>query len=850
MKKKIPVLVFILTLSSIRHVGYGQDTLLPKQDLGTVKFADSLRAMAFYNKGKNFALASQYDSASTNISRSLEIASEGGFLNTEATAYELLALISDQQSRWDDALENYLRASLAYAKAGDSFNEARVFKLIADKYFKAGVYKKSAQYAGQEFLLYGDSNRGKKATSAELAGNSYYYLIADSLSLKWYSIAASHYLECADSSGYLRCIEKLGSVYTRAGLYDMAYDEYNKLLSVYSRRNDYVNLAMVCNQKGFLSFRKSDLNGALDQFNLASDYSVKGGNDNFLLTDIWSNIAICHQNMGNQDEMVKCFNTAIKYAKESGRIDEVARIERILAKVYYNKSDNYHAELYCLDCIESAKKSMNLDVLQLCYKDYSAVLESGNDFAKALEYYEKYLNLRDSLNYENRLAEKEKADMLARLDDSEQRIRNEISEKEIHGLELKNLKAETVRKENELKLLQKQQELDRSEKDRLSQSLALEKERFELARKEEDINSLKQQQYINLLLLKQKDDSSKALVTENQLLEKDKLQKETQLKNEKLARKFAVGIGSLMLIAAAIILSGLISVRKRNRKLAESKREIEMINSDLELKNDQIVRQKDIIEQKNQSITDSIQYASRIQAAVFPPLTFLSDWGLDNFILFKPKDIVSGDFYWGVRKNDKIIVAAADCTGHGVPGAFMSMLGHAFLDEIVNTREVENAAYILNCLRDEVINTLKQKGATGEARDGMDVSLVIIDLNAGRLDYAGANNPLYLVRKGRLIKYSADSMPIGIHFISFTPFTNQSIEIMKGDCIYLFSDGYADQFGGPRGKKFMYKNFQNLLLANYEKPVSIQNEILDETFGKWKGDREQVDDVLVIGIHI
>ncbi|MGA1976816.1 MAG: hypothetical protein ABSG89_03065 [Bacteroidales bacterium] len=530
MKKKIPVLVFILTLSSIRHVGYGQDTLLPKQDLGTVKFADSLRAMAFYNKGKNFALASQYDSASTNISRSLEIASEGGFLNTEATAYELLALISDQQSRWDDALENYLRASLAYAKAGDSFNEARVFKLIADKYFKAGVYKKSAQYAGQEFLLYGDSNRGKKATSAELAGNSYYYLIADSLSLKWYSIAASHYLECADSSGYLRCIEKLGSVYTRAGLYDMAYDEYNKLLSVYSRRNDYVNLAMVCNQKGFLSFRKSDLNGALDQFNLASDYSVKGGNDNFLLTDIWSNIAICHQNMGNQDEMVKCFNTAIKYAKESGRIDEVARIERILAKVYYNKSDNYHAELYCLDCIESAKKSMNLDVLQLCYKDYSAVLESGNDFAKALEYYEKYLNLRDSLNYENRLAEKEKADMLARLDDSEQRIRNEISEKEIHGLELKNLKAETVRKENELKLLQKQQELDRSEKDRLSQSLALEKERFELARKEEDINSLKQQQYINLLLLKQKDDSSKALVTENQLLEKDKLQKETQLK--------------------------------------------------------------------------------------------------------------------------------------------------------------------------------------------------------------------------------------------------------------------------------------------------------------------------------
>jgi serine phosphatase RsbU (regulator of sigma subunit) len=178
------------------------------------------------------------------------------------------------------------------------------------------------------------------------------------------------------------------------------------------------------------------------------------------------------------------------------------------------------------------------------------------------------------------------------------------------------------------------------------------------------------------------------------------------------------------------------------------------------------------------------------------------------------------------------------------------MLGHAFLDEIINTKEVKNAAAILNMLRDEVIITLKQKGTTGEARDGMDISLVILDLKAGVLDYAGANNPLYLIRDGKMIKHQADRMPIGIHFINFTPFTNQRIQIRKDDYLYLFSDGYSDQFGGLKGKKFMYKPFQDLLLQNHQKPLQTQKEVLDDTFEKWKGARDQVDDVMVIGIHL
>jgi serine phosphatase RsbU (regulator of sigma subunit) len=343
----------------------------------------------------------------------------------------------------------------------------------------------------------------------------------------------------------------------------------------------------------------------------------------------------------------------------------------------------------------------------------------------------------------------------------------------------------------------------------------------------------------------------------NEALEKDKILKETELKNEKFARKMAVAIGILMVIIAIIILLSLISSRKKNRKLADSKKEIEKINSDLEIKNDEVVnqnrkilQQKDIIEQKNQSITDSIQYASRIQSAVLPPVDFISAWGFENFILYLPKDIVSGDFYWGLEKEGKAVVIAGDCTGHGVPGAFMSMLGHAFLGEIINSSEAENPAAILNMLRDEVINTLKQKGSVGETRDGMDISMIIYDKKTRRLDFAGANNPLYLVRDGNLTVYKGDRMPIGIHFTAPTPFTNHQIITQEGDDIYLFSDGYADQFGGPKGKKYMYKPFQKLLVSNHNKSMRQQKDILNEIFEKWKGNREQVDDVLVIGIRL
>lgn len=276
------------------------------------------------------------------------------------------------------------------------------------------------------------------------------------------------------------------------------------------------------------------------------------------------------------------------------------------------------------------------------------------------------------------------------------------------------------------------------------------------------------------------------------------------------------------------------------------------------LKNAELLK---ITREKNEQILDSITYARRIQSAILPQDHQISESLPDHFILYKPKDIVSGDFYWMKQINDQTIIAAVDCTGHGVPGAFMSMLGMAFLNEIVKKEKVKKASDILNELRLHIKTALHQEGKVGEAKDGMDIALCIIDHKNMKIQYAGAYNPLYLIRKNsaefELIEKKADKMPIGIHIKESESFTNHDFVVKKSDTIYLFSDGFHDQFGGKENKKFMTKNFKKLLLEIQVKTMTDQKKILDKTIEEWKNipdkngnPHDQLDDILVIGVRL
>ena len=292
-------------------------------------------------------------------------------------------------------------------------------------------------------------------------------------------------------------------------------------------------------------------------------------------------------------------------------------------------------------------------------------------------------------------------------------------------------------------------------------------------------------------------------------------------------------------------------------KLAEAYRTIDREKLEVEKRNHQIKRQhestlqqKNIIEAKNQEIFADLKYAKRIQDAFLTNPKEIEKSLSRYFILNLPKNIVSGDFYWIDKQNNKVLIAVADGTGHGFSGALMHMMGLIFLNQIIKYRKHTNPAEILGELREYVISSLQQKGKTGEAQGGMDMALCMLDTDKRMIQFAGANNPIYIINNQGLKEIKGDRMPVGININYHKPFTNQTIQLQPDDTLYLFTDGYADQFGGDKGKKFRYKYFKELLYSNHGISMKMQQQVLYDTFIKWKGRYEQIDDVMIMGFRI
>ena len=278
---------------------------------------------------------------------------------------------------------------------------------------------------------------------------------------------------------------------------------------------------------------------------------------------------------------------------------------------------------------------------------------------------------------------------------------------------------------------------------------------------------------------------------------------------------------------------------------------VENLEDKVKERTSEVVKQKEIIEESNKHITDSIKYAKRIQDAFLPSEQSISEHFKNSFILYKPKDIVSGDFYWFERKGNKILFAVVDCTGHGVPGAFMSIIGFNGLNQIVNEYNYTRPSDILTYLNKSISNTLRQTVEDTKIRDGMDVAICSIDLDTNKLEFAGAFSPLFIIRNDEVIKFKGDKHPIG-NYINEEEyvFTNNEIDLFPEDRIYIFSDGFVDQFGGPNGKKLKYDYFRKLLLDNHKKPMSKQKEDINIFFEEWRNGYEQIDDVCIIGVAI
>ncbi|HCT85633.1 MAG TPA: hypothetical protein DF296_10605 [Candidatus Margulisbacteria bacterium] len=348
--------------------------------------------------------------------------------------------------------------------------------------------------------------------------------------------------------------------------------------------------------------------------------------------------------------------------------------------------------------------------------------------------------------------------------------------------------------------------------------------------------------------------------------EVDKKQTEVEIleQNKVIQRIVIFGMAVILLMAVIIILLYYLNLKRTKKLMAaldERRLLLEKQSSELKEKNDTIVKTHEELKQlyeitnaQKEEIISSINYAERIQKAVLPPEAYITELINEHFIFYKPKEIVSGDFYWIKQINHYIILVCADCTGHGVPGAFMSMLGISYLNEIVQRKEITRANQVLNELRKGIKHSLRQTGKSEESREGIDMALCVIDTNTNIMQYSGAFCPIYIISHNDgqpvLNEIKADTMPVGVHVSTDKTFTNNEIQLQIGDTFYISTDGFIDQPGSNNNSRFGSSNFKKLLLEIYDKPLFEQKEDLHQTLKAWMGENQQRDDILVIGARL
>jgi len=825
------------------------------QDYGYI-LNDSVRAKEIYSEASELFSENRYEEALSKAESALQL-----ILTIETTELhgDILSLTGEtylKTGKYENALIYLIRAGSIYDRINSQKSTA-VYIKIGDIYCDLKLYQKAGEYYDNVLQRILQTLGNQYPGILEKSANAYFLAENYSVSTLRYNELKEWAKKNEHTELYIKSLFYLSEIYLAEKEYEKNVETNQLILSHFIDQKNTSARSLIYNNIGYTYMKLNNSREALFAFQQALDLSTVSNSDLQKNAQLLTNIGVCFQNLNEMDNSLKFLNKALYIRKDLNDNKETAILENIIALIYLERRDFYNAGIYSTTSIESAKKSGDPKILQECYLTYSKILKLANDPNKALQFYELYLNTRDSLILEQRLAEQELTRKTIDLEKTEKELKLVLADEELKELEMRNLQIEAEKRGKEIELLRRERELELSEKQRIVQSLELSRERHEAEIRQKEILALERDREIQELLIKQKENEEKERLKEIRLLEIDKERQQLEIDKQKEAKK---RVTWMLILSAAIIIisiSGFYIVRKKNSILAKQKIEIEEKNIDLEQKNEEIltqnehiIKQSELIEEKNKNITDSIQYARRIQSAVLPPEDFLEDCFSDYFLFFRPKDIVSGDFYWSAKKDGHHFVAAADCTGHGVPGAFMSMLGITLLNEIVSHTTVISSSAILNELRKEVIYALKQKGVEGEAKDGMDISFCIYDKRKKILHFSGANNPLYLLRKGELTVYPADKAPIGISHGASSSFSEHLIELRSNDTLYIFSDGFADQFGGPDGKKFKYNRFRDTLKSLQQMSMSEQKVAIEEIFEMWKSNIEQIDDVLLIGLKI
>ncbi|MBN1111786.1 MAG: tetratricopeptide repeat protein [Bacteroidales bacterium] len=683
------------------------------------------------------------------------------------------------------------------------------------------------------------------------------------LSSRWSAMVDS--LDKFDTKAYW--FYKSGFLSYSENRYDLALDFFGKALCNYRLANDKDGEATTLNRIGNVYKLKSDYKLALKYYDEALEINV-GLNNNVEIARTKSNQASVFQLFGQYEKAMTNYLESLHEYQKVGYKEGVAWINFSIARMKRNIDQVNDAIIFLNKALKGYKniedKKSSTRGVRLCYLEMAELFLSQHKTDSSMVYVDKLSVLNNQLNdifLESNIA-------LLRGKNHFQNNEYTLAEESYkHAL---SLLSNADNSKNGALIYFGLAQCSFAKKN-YSHSNTFALKAFDIATEKNLVSDKKDILGILYLIAKEQEQYKKALEYKEQYaaivesigkkeitrleMNYDFMQqtKETELVHQRAMerQKLYNTIAYLAFLVLFIIAGFIYFIYRQKRKSNEL---LKKQNAEIQAQRDDLLRKKILIERQNDTITHSIQYASRIQQAVLPSEKTLGQLLTNYFVYFKPRDIVSGDFYWVSEVDEYIMVVAADCTGHGVPGAFMSMMGVTLLNDIVNKERITQPDVLLNKMRSRLIESLNQGGDGNRAMDGMDMSVCRISRKDYTIDFSGAFHPLYIVRstngQNEPIIIDSDRMPVGYMVRrNDVPFTTQKVDIKKGDMIYLFSDGYQDQIGGEKGRKLMRANFYALINSLANKPLFEQKEILENRFCEWKGNSKQIDDVMVVGVR-
>ena len=684
---------------------------------------------------------------------------------------------------------------------------------------QVGDMKAVAAISGEIGSLYHDDNQLGKA-------------------LEYYNKSLTLKKETGDLEGASIILNDIAVTYYDSGRYEAAVENYEESFKISEELGNKKVSSLILDNIGQVYENTFQYEKAVNFYEQSLEISkdLNEKEDEALMYDKIANVYIEQNDL---DKAMESYEKSLEIDKELDKEENVAATLNNMGSIYYDLGNYENAKQYYEQSLDVTRKIGDQKQISIALNNIGNINYDWNKYRKAIDFYKQSIEIKQGIDYKRGIAASlhnignaykgmkeynqaieyymQSNELADEINYPEVVARNNRAFSEVYSLLKDYKKAYEYQK-----LFADLKHTIQDDKNQIFEGISKEKE---------------EDQRVLIAALRRQIQKQKLLAEYESIRRQKEMEiKNLELENEKEKTKrqrfiIMAGLGGLIILIIFIVLIFRQYIQKKKANI-------------------ELIAKNRVISYQKQQITDSIRYASRIQKAVLPPEEYITGIVPQHFILNIPRDIVSGDYYWTTQRANESIIAVADCTGHGVPGAFMSMLGIAFLNEIVNKSASTKSHEILGQLRNNIMGSLHQTGREDEAKDGMDIALIIINLKSKMLQYSGAHNPLFLIRGKKLREVKADKMPIGISARYDKPFSNHQIQLQKDDMLYIFSDGYLDQFGGEQKKKFGYRRFRELLLEIHLKELREQKELLVKAFNNWKGKYDQIDDILVMGIRV